>query len=92
MSVLLTLHFPLAALAMLALARDLGLGRAGALLAGAVYAMGGLAVSSLNLDVFLQCLALAPLVVLALRRAALSPERRGIALGALAVAAALSTL
>lgn len=68
---LLTLHLPLAALAAYALARDLGTSRLGAFAAGCIFATGGLAVSSLNLYVFLQALALAPLVVLTLRRAAL---------------------
>jgi hypothetical protein len=88
---LLTLHFPLAALAAWALARDLGLGRAGAFVAGAVFALGGLCLSSLNLYVFLQALALSPLLVLALRRAA---ERGGRSIPAAAVvlALALSTL
>jgi hypothetical protein len=67
---LLTLHFPLAALTAYALAADLGLGRPGRLAASVVFSMGGLALSSLNLYVFLQALALCPLVVLLLRRAA----------------------
>ena len=68
---LLTLHFPLAALAMYVLARDLEVGRLGAFLAGALYSLGGLALSSLNLYVFLQALAWAPLVAATLRRAAI---------------------
>jgi hypothetical protein len=67
---LLTLHYPLAALAAYALARDLELGRAGAFVCGAVFSLSGLALSALNLYVFLQALALAPLVALAARRAA----------------------
>jgi hypothetical protein len=88
---LLTLHFPLAALAAFALARDLGLGRAGAFVAGAVFSLSGLCLSSLNLYVFLQALALAPLLVLTLRRAA---HRGGpwVPLAALAFAVSLSTL
>ena len=88
---LLTLHFPLAALAAYVLARDLGVGRAGAFVAGGVFSMGGLAVSSLNLYVFLQALALAPLVVLALRRAALRGGR-WVAAAAGVVAVSLTTL
>jgi hypothetical protein len=72
---LLTLHFPVAALAAYALARDLGSGRAGAFVAGAVFSLSGLCLSSLNLYVFLQALALAPLVALALRRAAVGGGR-----------------
>lgn len=88
---LLTLHFPIAALAAYVLARDLGARRAGAALGGVVYATGGLAVSSLNLYVFLQSLALAPLVVAGLRRAALGGAR-AVALAAVALAAGVSTL
>src|SRR5262245_45807126 len=44
---LLTLHLPLAAFAAYRLARDLGARRSGACLAGSVYSLGGLAVSSL---------------------------------------------
>ena len=88
---LLTMHFPLAAAAAYLLARDLGAERGGAFVAGAVYSMGGLALSALNLYVFLQALALAPLVVLGLRRAALAGGR-WIAAAAVIVALALSTL
>jgi hypothetical protein len=90
-SCLLTLHFPLAALFAYALARDLGAGRAGAFVAGSIYSMGGLAGSSLNLYVFLQALALAPLVVLTLRRAALQGGR-WIAAAAVAIGLSLTTL
>ena len=88
---LLTLHLPLAALAAYWLARELGTDRAGAFVAAVVYALGGLALSSLNLYVFLQALALAPVVVGSLRRAA-GRGGRGVVLAALAVAIALSTL
>src|SRR5262249_57985301 len=87
----LTLHFPLAALAAYALARELGAEPPGAFVAGAVYSLGGLALSSLNLYVFLQALGWTPIVVLALRRAA---QRGGRAIGAAAIVVgiALSTL
>jgi hypothetical protein len=88
---LLTLHLPLAALTAYWLARQLGTGRAGAFVAGVAYAIGGLAVSSLNLYVFLQALALAPLVVGTLRRAA-ALGGRAMAGAAVVVALALSTL
>jgi len=88
---LLTLHFPLAAAAFHWLARELGASRKGALLAGSLYALGGLSVSSLNLYVFLQALAWAPLVIVGLRRAA---ERggRSIPAGAALLALSLTTL
>jgi hypothetical protein len=88
---LLTLHLPLAALAAYALARDLGAEPPGAYAAGVVYALGGLALSSLNLYVFLQALALAPFVVLLLRRTAVRGGRTSL-LAALVLAAAASTL
>jgi hypothetical protein len=88
---LLTLHLPLAALCAYALARELGADAPGAFAAGAVYSLGGLAPSSLNLYVFLQALALAPLVALLLRRAAVRGGR-SLVLAALVVALACSTL
>jgi hypothetical protein len=88
---ILTLHLPLAALTAYWLARELGTGRAGAFVAGVVYALGGLALSSLNLYVFLQALALAPLVVGTLRRAA-ALGGRAVLTAAVVVALALSTL
>jgi hypothetical protein len=88
---LLTLHLPLAALAAYALARDLGTPPPGALAAGIVFGAGGLTVSSLNLYVFLQALALAPLVVLTLRRAA-REGGRWIAAAAAVLALSLSTM
>lgn len=88
---LLTLHLPLAALCAYALARDLGMGRAGAFITGAVYALGGLSLSSLNLYVFLQALALAPLIALTFRRAA-GGGGRWIAAASLALAVGLSTV
>lgn len=88
---LLTLHLPLAALAAYWLARELGIAPAGAFVTAVVYALGGLALSSLNLYVFLQALATAPLVVGSLRRAA-ARGGRAIAAAALALAVSLSTL
>jgi len=88
---LLTLHLPMAALAAYWLARELGTDRVGAFVAAAVYALGGLCLSSLNLYVFLQALAVAPLVAGTLRRAAVHGGR-AVPLAALAVAIALSTL
>lgn len=88
---LLTLHLPLAALGAYWLAREVGVTRPGALAAGAAYALGGLALSSLNLYVFLQALALAPFVAGLVRRAALGGVRQAVFAGA-ALALALSTL
>jgi hypothetical protein len=88
---LLTLHLPVAALCAHALARELDAGRLGAFVAGGAYALGGLALSSLNLYVFLQALALAPLVALAFLRAAGRGGRSVVGAG-LALALALSTM
>ncbi len=88
---LLTLHLPLAALAAYWLARQVGASRVGGLGAGVVFALGGFALSCLNLYVFLQALALAPFVVGLLRRAA-SNGGRSIVLAAAVLAVATSTL
>ena len=88
---LLTLHFPLAAIAAHWLARELGASRRAAAAAGALYALGGLALSSLDLYVFLQALALAPLVVGWIRRAACRGGR-SIPLAAVVLALSLTTL
>ena len=89
---LLTLHLPFAALAAYWLCRELGGSRAGAFLCGVVFALGGFALSCLNLYVFLQALALTPLVVGCLRRTARPGSGRPLALAALAVALATATL
>jgi hypothetical protein len=88
---LLTLHLPLAALGAWWLARELGASREGAFVGGAVYALGGFALSTLNLYVFLQALALAPFVVGLLRRAARDGGRRVVVAG-VGLALGLSTL
>jgi hypothetical protein len=88
---LLTLHLPLAALAAYWLARELGASRPGSFQCGAAYALGGFALSCLNLYVFLQALALAPFVVGFLRRAAARGGRQ-VPLAALVLALALSTI
>jgi hypothetical protein len=88
---LLTLHVPLAAAAAYLLARELGARREGALVAGAIYGLGGLCASSLNLYVFLQALAWAPALAAASRRAALRGGRWA-ALLAPVTAVSLSTM
>jgi hypothetical protein len=88
---LLTLHLPLAALGGYWLARELGTTRVGAFAAGVVLSLGGFTLSCLNLYVFLQSLALAPFVAGLLRRAG-NGGRRAVALSALLVALATTTL
>jgi Bacterial membrane protein YfhO len=88
---LLTLHLPLAAVGAFLLARELGADSLGSFVAGSVFALGGLSLSSLNLYVFLQALALAPFLIVALRRAA-REGGRWIPIASLALAIATSTL
>ncbi|HSC94024.1 MAG TPA: hypothetical protein VLC73_03580 [Burkholderiales bacterium] len=88
---LLTLHVPLAALAAYALGRVRGMSQPGAFACGTVYAVGGFALSTLNLYTFLQALALAPFVVLTCERAA-GRGGRWVGGAALALAASLTTL
>ena len=88
---LLTLHLPLAALGAYALARELGRSPAAGFVAGAVLSLCGFTLSSLNLYVFLQALALAPFVALLMRRAAVRGGR-AVAAAAVLVALAVSTL
>jgi hypothetical protein len=90
-SLVLALHIPAAAVAMLALARRLGLCPVAAAGAGLVYALGGFALSMVNLYFYVQAMAWAPLVVLGLLAAAGGGSRAVITAG-LAVAIALSTL
>jgi hypothetical protein len=88
---LLTLHLPLAALGAYALGRTRGMSQLGAFVCGTVYSIGGFALSTLNLYVFLQALALAPFVVLTFERAA-TRGGRWIAGAALALALSLTTV
>ncbi len=90
-SLLLALHVALAAAAMSALVRSLGLGRTAAVGGGLVYAWSGYCLSLVNLDIALRAYALAPLVALTMRRAACG-GRRDVATAALVCATAMSTL
>ncbi len=88
---LLTLHLPLAAVGAFWLARELGADSTGSFVAGSVFALGGLSLSSLNLYVFLQALALAPFLIGALRRAA-RDGGRWVPVASLILAVAVATL
>jgi hypothetical protein len=90
-SLALALHLPLAAIAFLCLARGLGLDATAAAGGAIVYALGGFLLSSVNLYVYLQAAAWAPLVVLALVRLLASGSARAVALAAVPLAVALST-
>jgi hypothetical protein len=91
-SLVLALHVPLAALGFFALARRL-LGAPPVAAAGGafVYALGGFVLSTVNLYVYLQAAAWAPLVVLTLARVTAGAGRRTVAAAALILAVALST-
>jgi hypothetical protein len=90
LSALLALHLSLAAVAMFFLARELGQGREGAALSGLVYALGGFALSTVSLYVYVEALATAPLLILAFSRAA-KGGARALAWAAAAAAVVLST-
>lgn len=89
-SLLLVLHVPLGALAFAALARGLDLSRVAAAGGALVYVLGGFFLSTLNLYVYVQAAAWAPLVVLATLRAA-DGDRRWLAGTAMLAAVALSS-
>lgn len=91
LSLLLALHVPLGALAFLHFCRRaLGLGMTSAAVGAIVYALGGFSLSAINLYVYAQAMAWAPLVVLGLLRSA-EVGRSAWALAAAAVALAIST-
>ncbi len=88
---LLTMHLPLAALAFYGMARSLGASRFGASAGAAVYSLGGFALSCLNLYVFLEAFAWAPLVALGLFRCGIRGGR-SIVVAAAFIAISFSTL
>jgi hypothetical protein len=90
-SLLLALHVPAAALALLLLGRRLGLSPIPAAGAAVAYALGGFCLSMVNLYVHAQAMAWAPLVVLGVMAAARGGSRQ-VALAGLALGVALSTL
>src|SRR5262245_2023961 len=89
-SLVLALHVPLAAIAFLLLARELGLPLRAGIVGAFTYALGGLLLSCLNLYVFLEAAAWAPAVVLVLLRLR-DGGWREVAIAALVVAIAVST-
>jgi hypothetical protein len=90
MSLLLAVHLPLAAVGFFVLARSIELNRVAAVGAAVAYSLGGFALSTVNLYVYLQAFAWAPFVIWALSRAAQGGPRR-IAVAAALVAIAVST-
>jgi hypothetical protein len=89
-TLLLTLHLPLAAVGFFVLARSIDIARVAAVGGAVAYSLGGFALSTVNLYVYLQAFAWAPLVVWALVRAAQGGSRR-MAVAAALVAVATST-
>ncbi len=89
-SLLLALHGPVAALSMFLLARGGGLGRLAAAAAALTYSLGGFFLACLNLYVYFETMAWAPLVVLTLVRAG-EGGRRQVAAAAAVTALMLST-
>lgn len=91
LSLVLALHVPLAAVTFRWLCRRLGLESSATAAGALVYALGGFLLSSVNLYVYVQAAAWAPLVVLGLVRVLQSGSRRAVALAALSLALAVST-
>jgi len=91
LSLLLALHVPLGAIFFFLLARGLGLRLEAACGGALVYALGGFFLSTVNLYVYLQAAAWAPLVVLGLVRVLEGGGSRALAGAAIALAVALST-
>jgi hypothetical protein len=89
-SLLLLAHVPLAGVGAYALARRLGSSATGAAAAGCTFALGGFALSTVNLYVYVQALAWVPLFLLALSRAA-DGGRREVAAAAVVGGVLLST-
>lgn len=90
-SLFLALHIPLAAVSFMLLARGLDLGPIAAAAGALIYALGGFSLSAINLYVYAQTLAWAPLFILAFMRAVESGKPRAIALAALVLAITVST-
>ncbi len=91
LSLLLALHVPLGAVCFFRLARGLGLRLEAACGGALVYALGGFYLSTVNLYVYVQAAAWAPLVVLGLVRSLGRAGTRTVAATAIAVALVLST-
>jgi hypothetical protein len=90
-SLVLALHIPLAAVAFFAMARSFSLPRLAAGGAAVAYALGGFLLSTVNLYVYVQAAAWAPVLVASLVRLGAGGGRRAAALVAAAVALCLST-
>jgi len=90
-SLLLALHIPFAAVAFLFLAKELDLSPAAGVVGAFVYALGGFSLSTINLYVYAQTLAWAPLFILAFKRAVASKTYGTLSVAALTLAMMIST-
>ena len=90
-SLILAAHVPLAAFFFTLLARELGFPPTASAGGGLVYAVGGFSLSTVNLYVYAQTLAWAPLFVLAFHRAINRGGRRRIAWAGIALGVMIST-
>ncbi len=90
-SLFLALHIPMAAVSFTLLARELRIGPLGAVAGAGVYALGGFSLSSLNLYVYTQAIAWAPLFVMAFRRLLERGGSRELALAAITLSILVST-
>lgn len=90
-SLFLALHIPLAAFSFALLAREFEVSPASAITGAVIYALGGFSLSTINLYVYAQTLAWAPLFILAFRRAVGSGSARAIAFAGLSLAMTIST-
>jgi hypothetical protein len=91
-SLFLVLHIPFAALAFLALVRDLGVRPTAGALGALVYALGGFSLSLINLYVYVPALAWGPVFILAFRRAVENGNWRSVAVAALAHGILVTTM
>ncbi len=90
-SLFLALHLPFAAVSFVLLARELELGPIAAAAGGLIYALGGFSLSTVNLYIYTQTIAWAPLFILTFRRALDRRGGRAIVLAAGALAMMIST-
>ena len=90
-SVSLALHIPFAAAAFALLLHELGLAPVAAAAGALIYSLGGFSLSTINLYVYAQAIAWAPLLVAAFRRAITTGSSRAVALSALSLAMIVST-
>lgn len=90
-SLFLALHIPFAAVAFTLLLRELGLTPVAACAGAIVYALGGFSLSAINLYIYVQAIAWAPLLVLTFRRAVDTGRPRAMVAFAVVLALTISS-